>query len=390
MAEKFLSSAAGKRGLMLFAGLILSAAIALSGKPAFSGSGETAAETRATPKVEARAEKEAMFYSKLKDNFVRCLLCPNKCTLPEGSSGIGRMRKNIKGKLYAMSYGKPCSVSLEPIEKAPLYHFKPGHKRLALATVGCNLSCIFCQNWYISQKGPGEVTEYDAPPEQIVEEALRQGAESICFTFSEPSVFYEYVYDISRLAKEKGLMTSIVSNGFINPEPLRQLLPYLDAVKIDLKAFSEKFYRKVTGGELEAVLNTLKLLKEENAHFEIVNLIIPTLNDSPEEIAEMCAWIKENLGDDVPLHFSRFSPTYKLTTLPPTPVRTLEDAIKIADDAGLKYVYIGNVPGHKRNSTNCPRCGKTLISRRGFSVTSNNLKDGKCKFCGLSIPGIWE
>ena len=203
---------------------------------------------------------------------------------------------------------------------------------------------------------PGEVRERNLSPEEIVKEALRRGVNSISFTYTEPTVFYEYIYEISKLAKKSGLMTSIVSNGYINPEPLRKLLPYLTAVKIDLKAFTEKFYREICAAELEPVLKTLKVLKEEGAFFEIVNLIIPTLNGSPEEIRKMCEWIKENLGEDVPLHFSRFSPAYRLTHLPPTPVKTLELAIKIAHDVGLKYVYIGNVPGHKYSSTFCPRC----------------------------------
>ncbi len=334
--------------------------------------------------------KEAMFYQKLEDNKVWCQLCPRKCIIAEGKRGFCRVRENREGKLYTLVYGKPCSVNVGPIEKAPLYHFIPGHRRLCLATVGCNLRCKFCHNWSISQVGPGEVREYNLSPEEVVGEAKRRGVNSISFTYTEPTIFYEYIYDISKLAKKEGIRTSIVSNGYINPEPLRRLLPYLDAVKIDLKAFTEKFYREICEAELEPVLNTLKVLKEEGAYFEIVNLVIPTLNDSPEEIRKMCEWIKDNLGKDVPLHFSRFTPAYRLTHLPSTPIKTLEKAIKIAHDVGLRYVYIGNVPGHKYNSTFCPQCKKRLIHRIHFSVLSNDIENGKCKFCHYEIAGVWK
>lgn len=334
--------------------------------------------------------KEAMFYQRLDNNKVWCQLCPRKCIIPEGKRGFCRVRENRRGKLYSLVYGKPCSVNIGPIEKAPLYHFIPGHKRLCLATVSCNLRCKFCHNWQISQVGPGEVMEGSLSPDEIVREAKREGVSSLSFTYTEPTVFYEYIYDISKLAKKEGIKTSIVSNGYINPEPLRKLLTVLDAVKIDLKAFTERFYSEVCSAELEPVLKTLKVLKEEKAFFEIVNLVIPTLNDDPKEIKKMCEWIKENLGSDVPLHFTRFSPAYKILHLPSTPIETLELAIKTAHEVGLKYVYIGNVPGHKYNSTFCPRCEKRLIHRIHFSVLSNNIEDGRCRFCKYEIPGIWR
>ena len=339
---------------------------------------------------ETRAGKEAMFYQKLGNSSVQCQLCPRECIIDNGKSGFCRVRRNTRGTLYSMVYGRPCSVDVGPIEKAPLYHFIPGHQRLCLATVGCNLRCTYCQNWHISQRGPGEVREFDLTPRQIVEEAKRQGVSSISFTYSEPTIFYEYMHDISILARQSGLKVSIVSNGYMNPRPLRTLLACLDGVKIDLKAFSEDFYREVSSARLQPVMQTLKVLKEERAFFEIVNLVIPTLNDNPDEIRKMCVWIRENLGEEVPLHFSRFYPTYKLTNLPSTPVRTLEAAVGIACGAGLKYVYIGNVPGHKHNSTFCPHCGERLIHRTHFSVLGNNVENGKCKFCGYGIDGIWD
>ena len=334
--------------------------------------------------------KEAYFYQKLGDQEVQCLMCPRKCLILEGARGVCRNRENHGGRLYALTYGRPCSIAVEPIEKAPFFHFIPGHKRLCVATVGCNLRCKYCQNWHISQKRVEEVRHYDLSPEQIVEIAKREEVKSICFTFSEPTAFYEYMYDIAKLAKENGLMTSIVSNGFINPQPLRQLIEVLDAVKIDLKGFSEEFYEEVCFGRLEPVLNTLRTLREEGMWVEIVNLVVPPLNDDPNEIEKMCQWIKENLGDEVPLHFLRFFPDYKLTHLPSTPVKTLERAIEIAQKVGLKYVYIGNVPGHQHNSTFCPECGKRLIHRVHFALLGNNMEDGKCKFCGQEIPGIWK
>lgn len=334
--------------------------------------------------------KQAMFYKRLDDKKVSCQLCPRQCVIAEGKRGFCQVRENQGGKLYSLVYGRPCTVDVGPIEKAPFYHFIPGHKRLCLATVGCNLKCRYCQNWHISQVAPGEVREFNLSAQEIVEEAIRQKVTSISFTYTEPVVFYEYMYEISKLAKEKGIRTCIVSNGYINPEPLKMLLEVMDAVKIDFKGFTQKFYREDTYGELQPVLNTLKVLKEEGAYFEIVNLIVPTLNDNLEDIRRMCIWIRENLGEDVPLHFSRFSPAYRLTHLPPTSVQTLEEAVRIAKDVGLKYVYIGNVPGHVYNSTFCPNCKKRLIHRIHFSVLENHIKEGRCPFCGYKIYGIWE
>ncbi len=342
------------------------------------------------PGSQSARGREAMFYEKLDNNRVQCLLCPHRCTTKPGENGFCRVRQNRRGTLYSMVYGRPCTVDTGPIEKAPLYHFYPGHRRLCLATVGCNLRCRYCHNWHISQRGPGEVRELSMPPGQIVSEASRQRVSSISFTYSEPTVFYEYVYDISVIAKERGLKTSIVSNGYINPEPLRLLLPYLDAVKIDLKSFSDSFYKEISSARLEPVLRTLTVLKEEGTFFEIVCLVVPTLNDDPEEIRRMCYWIGDNLGDDVPVHFTRFSPTYRLTNLPSTPVRTLEAAIGIAKDEGLKYVYIGNVPGHRNNSTFCPQCEERLIHRTHFTVHENVIENGRCSHCSYSINGIWN
>ncbi len=334
--------------------------------------------------------KEAMFYRNLTGNNVRCELCPHLCKLREGETGFCRVRKNLGGTLYSMVYGSPCSVNTGPIEKAPLYHFIPGHQRLCIATVGCNFRCTYCHNWQISQSEPGQVREYDMDPEQIVGEALRRGMDSISFTYTEPTIFYEYMYDISVLAREQGIKTSMVSNGYINPEPLRKLVQQLDAVKIDLKAFDDSFYASVASGSLQPVKQTLQVLKEEEKYFEIVNLVVPTLNDDMDQIREMCTWIAGTLGSQVPVHFSRFSPSYRLTDLPSTPIDTLEKAAETGFECGLEYIYLGNVPGHDRNNTYCPQCSEQLIRRSGFAILSNKVQDGKCSYCRYAVNGVWQ
>ncbi|HSW67628.1 MAG TPA: AmmeMemoRadiSam system radical SAM enzyme [Bacteroidales bacterium] len=333
---------------------------------------------------------EAMWYTQLGFNNVRCDLCPRKCIITDGGRGFCRVRENQDGTLYSLVYGKPASVNIGPIEKAPLYHFNPGHRRLTLATVGCNLKCKHCHNWHISQSSPEQIRYQSLTPEEVVERAKRLGVNSISFTYTEPTIFYEYMYDIATLAREQGIRTSMVSNGYISPEPLKKLVRVLDAVKIDLKAFTEQFYSEICGGQLAPVKKTLQVLREEGVFFEIVNLVIPTLNDDPREIEKMCLWIRDNLGDDIPIHFSRFHPSYRLTRLPATPVETLEMAVKIAQRVGLKYVYIGNVPGHRYNSTFCPGCNERLIHRVHFSVLDNNVVNGACRFCGYKLPGIWR
>ena len=340
--------------------------------------------------MEEGSLKEAMFYRRLKDEHVQCEMCPRRCVVPNGGRGSCRNKENRGGKFYTLVYGKPCTVNLTSPENAPLYHFVPSHERLALATVGCNFRCKYCQNWQISQARIEDRGYYELSPEEAVELALREEAKSISFTYTEPIAFYEYVYDISMLAKERGFMTSIVSNGFINPEPLRKLLKVMDAVKIDLKGFTDNFYHNVSSAKLEPVLTSLKIVREEGVYLEIVDLVVPTFNDDPWLIREMCEWINENLGDEVPLHFTRFFPNYKLTHLPPTPVRTLEMAREIAQDVGLKYVYIGNLPGHDANNTYCSKCGKLLVRRLHFAVLENNVVNRSCKFCGERIPGVWE
>lgn len=334
--------------------------------------------------------KEALFYRKIDEETVQCQLCPNQCRLSNGQRGFCRAREPKDGKLYSLVYGLPCSVHIDPIEKKPLFHFIPGTPIFSIATAGCNFRCKFCQNWSISQFPPEETYNYKLSPQDIIEQAIKGKSPSIAYTYTEPSIFYEYMLDTAKLAKLRGLKNMYHSNGSLNQKAVEELSLYLDAANIDLKGFTQDFYTEVCAGYLETVLNTLKTLKQNRVWVEITNLVIPTLNDDMEEIRQMCIWIKENLGPDVPIHFSRFWPQYKLTHLSPTPVETLEKARAIALDVGLNFVYIGNIPGHLGENTYCPQCKKVIIQRRGFSVLSNDVVGGRCKFCSRQIPGVWS
>ncbi|MDD5044485.1 MAG: AmmeMemoRadiSam system radical SAM enzyme [Candidatus Omnitrophica bacterium] len=321
---------------------------------------------------------------------VQCFLCPFNCYLPEGERGLCRVRMNTGNKLYTLVYAQPVAVHVDPIEKKPVYHLLPGSSVFSIATVGCNLRCTFCQNWEISQAYPETEKGGIYTPEEVVRDAIAAGSKSVAYTYSEPTVFYEYVLDTAKLARAAGLKNVLVSAGYINPAPLKELVQYFDVVKIDLKGFNEKFYKEVVGGNLRFVLNTLVELKKTGVFTEVVNLIVPGLNDNMDEIQKMCAWIYVHLGPDTPLFFSRFTPQYKLTNLPETPIETLEKARSLAMAAGLHYVYIGNVPGHPAENTYCPRCKRVVVRRYGYRVLEVNLKDGCCIFCGYPIVGIWQ
>lgn len=334
--------------------------------------------------------REAKYYQSLKDQMVQCALCPRRCLLAPGNRSFCRARMNQEGKLMTLVYGNPCAVHLDPIEKKPLFHFLPGTTVFSLATAGCNLRCNFCQNWQISQSMPEETLNFPITPDQIVQAALAQKAPSIGFTYTESTIFFEYMLDIAKLAKKNGLISLSHSNGFINPEPLKELCKYLDAANVDLKGFTDKYYNEMCSAWIEPVKRTLKTLKKEGVHLEITTLVVTNKNDDLEVIKKMCLWIKEELGDDVPLHFSRFFPMYKLEYLPSPPVHILETLREVAFSAGLKYVYIGNVPGHSGENTHCHHCSKIIIKRFGFKVLENNIQDGKCKFCHQAIPGIWN
>ena len=328
-------------------------------------------------------------FQPLKDGKIQCQLCPRECVVSKGGRGFCGVRENRDGKYYSLVYGNPCAVHVDPVEKKPFFHLLPASTSFSIATAGCNFRCKFCQNWEISQVTPEDTYNYDLPPERVVELAKKAGSRSIAYTYVEPTIFYEYMLETARLARKEGILNVYHSNGFINPGPLQELCKFLDGANIDLKAFTEDFYLSMAQGRLAPVLRTLKTLKSEGVHVEITNLVIPTHNDTPETVRQMCAWIKDELGADTPIHFSRFYPLYKLRNLPPTPVTTLERNRKIALEAGLEYVYVGNVPGHEGERTYCPQCKKLLIFRQGYSVGEVNLSKGKCKFCGKPIAGIW-
>jgi pyruvate formate lyase activating enzyme len=333
--------------------------------------------------------KLSPYFTSLGGGEIECELCPAKCYVSKGKRGLCRVRENRDGKYYSLVYGNPCAVHLDPIEKKPFFHVLPSTTSFSIATVGCNFQCKFCQNWEISQASPEEVYNIDFPPELVVQKAREAKAHSIAYTYVEPTIFYEYMWDTAQLVRKAGLLNVYHSNGFINPEPLRNLCKVLDAANVDLKGFTENFYQELCSGELAPVLNTLKILKQEKVHLEITNLIIPTKNDEMSVVKEMCLWVKKELGPDTPIHFSRFYPLYKLKALPPTPVSTLEKARAVALSSGLEYVYIGNIPGHEGENTFCPKCKKLLIQRTGYMVGEVHLKSGKCGYCGKPIPGIW-
>ena len=333
--------------------------------------------------------KLAHYYTKT-EKGPQCGLCPNACIVPEGEKSRCHTRVSWKGDLYSVTYGNPCTVGVDPIEKKPLYHFKPQSKSFSVATAGCNFTCLNCQNWQISQVSPFETDNYDLMPAETVAAAIKNGCSSIAYTYSEPVVFYEYVYDTAKLARAKGLKNILISNGYINTTPLKELCRYIDAANINLKAFTDDIYMKLNGGRLNTVLNTLKTLKDEGVWLEITNLMVPRWTDNPQKIAEMCAWLVKNGFQNHPLHFSRFYPMYKLTALPSTPEEDLNKARKTALDAGMNYVYIGNVAGSEGQNTYCPKCGKMLTERRGYKIYTDMIKSGNCSYCGHSIPGIWN
>jgi len=339
---------------------------------------------------EAAGLHEASYYEKVDGKTVRCRLCPNFCTLGPDQIGLCKARKNVDGKLYSLVYGNIASKHLDPIEKKPLYHFLPGTAAYSIATTGCNLGCLFCQNWQISQVFPWETRTLRMTPEQVVEEAVKSGAKSIAFTYNEPTIFFEYMLDIAKLARKRGLKTAVISAGYINPEPLKEFLPYVDAYKIDLKGFRDEFYQKLTKGRLEPVLEAMKIIKASGTWLEVVNLVIPGENDSKEDLMGLIAWVRDNLGTDVPLHFLRFHPDYKLLNTPPTPEETIKRARRMAMDAGLKYVYTGNIFYPEGSTTYCPKSRQPAIEREVFFVKKNNLTaDGRCRD-GEMIPGIWR
>ncbi len=321
---------------------------------------------------------------------IRCQICPNECTLGEGEVSDCHNRKVYNGKLYTIAYGNPCAIHIDPIEKKPLYHFYPGTDAFSIATAGCNLACLNCQNWTISQSSPEDTQNYDLMPDKVVAQAIKYNCTSIAYTYSEPITFYEYVFDSGKIAHGAGIKNVLVSNGYIKKEPLVNLCKVIDAANIDLKSLDDSIYLKLNAGKLEPILSSLKTFKEEGVWLEITNLVIPSWTDDLEMIKKMCGWLAENGFDDTPLHFSRFHPQYKLQRLPSTPVNTLVKAKDIATVEGLKFVYIGNVPGNNAVDTSCPQCNEKLVDRSGYSIADFQISNGKCPHCNAEIAGRWN
>ena len=322
---------------------------------------------------------------------VHCQLCPKECRIPPGESGNCNVRINLDGELLAVTYGFPSALHVDPIEKKPLAHFLPGSEAFSVATVGCNLHCRNCQNWELSQTPPEDAESSYLPPAELVAWALREGCESIAYTYSEPLVFYEYTYDSCVLAREAGVRNVLVTAGFVNPGPAKRLFEVADGANIDLKSMDPAFYRDVCDGELEPVLDNIVLARQMGVWVEVTNLVIPTLNDSPEQLRELARWIARNPGPDTPLHLSRFSPRYRMRNLPPTPADTLKLGREIALEEGLRHVFVGNVRGGDSEHTYCPEDGTPLIRRVGYKILENRIgPEGRCPECGTEIAGVWQ
>jgi len=333
--------------------------------------------------------KEGFSFERLADKKVVCGVCPNRCVLAPGDRSVCRSKVNLGGTLYTLAYGNPCAVNVDPIEKKPLFHYKPRTKAFTIATTGCSLRCLNCQNWEISQAKPHEVRHRELFPPAVVDEAIKSGSASVAYSYSEATTYFEYMIDTARLARQAGLSNLWISNGFINRAPLLELCKVLNAANVNLKSYSDDIYRKLNGGRLQPVLNTFTTLHEQGIHFEMTNLVVPGYVDDPEMVKRMCGWILATLGPDHPLHFLRFFPLYKLDRLAPTPLSTLEQFRKLAMAEGIRYVYIGNIPNHEGANTWCHNCKKLLVERRGYAIPTFEIKGGACGYCGTKIPGVW-
>ena len=331
--------------------------------------------------------KEAYLYEPIGDERVRCNLCARRCVIPEGKRGFCGVRKNIGGKLYSLVYGKAVAAAADPIMKKPLYHFHPGSSVMSIATIGCNFRCRYCDNWSISQER--EVSGMKLPPARVVQLALEYGCQGISYTYTEPTIFMEYAYDTAKLAKEKGLFNTFVTNGYMTPEAVDFISPYLDAATVDFKGSGNpEFYKTMAAvPDVEPIYECIKALKRRGVHIEITNLIVTKYGDSIDDLKMLAEWVRDYLGPDTPFHILRFHPDYMLTDVPATPLNTLEKACEVAKETGLNYVYLGNVPGHRYEHTYCPNCGERVIERFGFYVTRWRLtEDKKCPNCGQEIP----
>jgi pyruvate formate lyase activating enzyme len=334
--------------------------------------------------------REAMLWRGREEGRVECFLCAHRCVIAPAKSGVCKVRDNVQGKLVTHVYGEVIAAHIDPIEKKPLYHFLPGTTSFSIATIGCNFRCPFCQNWQISQAGRedrGFGGGQALSPEEIVGAAKKRGCRSISYTYTEPTIFFEYAYDTARLAREAGLANVFVTNGYMTAEALRTIRPFLDAANVDLKAFQDETYKQVCGARLEPVLDSIRLMRELGIWVEVTTLVVPGMNDGAEELSAIARFIA-SVGFEVPWHISRFHPDYRYTQTPATPVETLRKAAALANEARLNFVYIGNVWGES-DATSCPRCGKVLIRRSGFSVEENRTRGGRCPSCGSPVAGVF-
>jgi len=333
-------------------------------------------------------KKEASFWEKIKDSKVKCNLCSHKCRINNGDVGICGVRKNEEGRLFSLIYGSFSSMAVDPIEKKPLYHFYPGSSVFSMGTVGCNFKCLHCQNADISTADTSFSYMREITPEESVKLAKERGCQGIAFTYNEPGIWYEFTLDSARLAKENDLYTCYVTNGYISKEPLEEISAFLDAMNIDVKAFTEGFYKKVCKARLEPVLETCVLAKKLGIHIELTYLVIPGYNDSLNEIEKFCRWVVENLDENVPVHFSRFHPDHDMLDVPATPMNTMKNVYDIVIKSGLKFVYLGNVPSGDYENTFCPNCGNLCVERSFFDVKLKGLDKNKCSKCGNTLPFI--
>ncbi len=334
--------------------------------------------------------REAMLYEKLEEGKIRCNLCSHRCVIAPFKRGTCGVRENRGGTLYSLVYGKSIAAHIDPIEKKPLFHFYPGSSAFSIATVGCNFRCLHCQNADISQapRELGQITGEELSPKEIVALAKHHNCRSISYTYTEPTVFFEYAYETAKLAHQEGIRNNFVTNGYMTEEALRTIQPYLDAANVDLKAFTEEHYRRVCGARLNPVLDTLRLMKRLGIWVEVTTLVIPTLNDSEKELQQIAEFVL-SLGAETPWHVTAFYPTYKMTDLLPTPASSLHRARRIGQQVGLKYIYSGNIPGDEGENTYCYNCGKLLIGRYGYRILENHIQDSKCAYCSADIDGVW-
>ncbi len=330
------------------------------------------------------------YYWKKEGKYIRCLLCPHVCLLKNGETGICRTRININGELISTAWNNLCAANSDPVEKKPLFHFIPAHRTYSIATKGCNLRCLACQNFHISQYAPDPHPDIVSSPDQIIATAIAEQCRSIAYTYTEPVVFYEYMFSVAKKAHEVNLKNIMISSGYISAKPLRDILPYLDAINIDLKTFDDQSYQKLSGAKLKPVLKNLKIIRDSGKWLEITCLIIPGFNDSESMISKLCLWLIENGFKDTPIHFSRFFPYYKLNHLNPTSTKKIIEICKLASQHGINYVYPGNLSGFNFENTLCHSCNNLIIKRVGYKVIFNKLINGKCPECATEIPGVFN